>query len=112
MSRSPSSDPLSALGRFGAPASLILTSLVTGPKHGYGLTKDIEGFAGVRLGPGTLYEALARLEERGLVASLPAEERRRPYAITELGSKALADSLERTSRVADVARSRLGAVSG
>ena len=38
---------------------LLLTSLADGPKHGYALVKDIEQFAGVTLGPGTLYGALA-----------------------------------------------------
>ena len=41
---------------------LILTSLADGPKHGYALIKDIDGFAAVKLGPGTLYGALAKLE--------------------------------------------------
>ncbi|MDX6526430.1 MAG: hypothetical protein QOI43_1941, partial [Gaiellales bacterium] len=35
------------------PPLLILTSLASGPKHGYALLQDIESFAGVRLGPGT-----------------------------------------------------------
>jgi DNA-binding PadR family transcriptional regulator len=34
------------------------------------LTKDVEEFAGVRLAPGTLYEALARLEPQGLIRAL------------------------------------------
>jgi hypothetical protein len=38
-----------SLGRSNEPPVLILTSLAAGPKHGYGLTKDIEGFAGVTL---------------------------------------------------------------
>ena len=42
---------------------LILTSLAGSPKHGYALIKDIEDFAGVTLGAGTLYGALAKLEE-------------------------------------------------
>ena len=37
------------------PPVLILTSLASGPKHGYALLQDIEAFAGVTLGPGTLY---------------------------------------------------------
>jgi hypothetical protein len=57
---------------------LILTSLADGPKHGYALIKDIEQFAGVTLGPGTLYGALARLEDAGLVRALPAQQRRHP----------------------------------
>ena len=58
-------DPtLAGLGRYAGPATLILSSLADGAKHGYALTKDIEAFAGVRLAPGTLYEALGRLERR------------------------------------------------
>ena len=41
---------------------------------------DVASFAGVRLGPGTLYGALTRLEEDGLVEALPLEGRRRPTA--------------------------------
>ncbi len=52
------SEGLDTLGRSSGPASLILSSLADGTKHGYALTKDIESFAGVRLAPGTLYEAL------------------------------------------------------
>jgi len=61
---------------------LILTSLAGSPRHGYALIKDIQGFAGVTLGAGTLYGALAKLEQAGLVTPLPADERRRPYQIT------------------------------
>ena len=57
---------------------LILTSLADGPKHGYALIQDIEGFAGVRLGAGTLYGALAKLERAGLVEALPPGTARAP----------------------------------
>ena len=57
---------LSTFGRYAGPATLILSSLAGGAKHGYALTKDIEAFAGMRLAPGTLYEALSRLEALGL----------------------------------------------
>jgi DNA-binding PadR family transcriptional regulator len=50
--------------RSNDPGLLVLTSLADGPKHGYAITVDIEEFAGVRLGPGTLYGALSRLESR------------------------------------------------
>jgi DNA-binding PadR family transcriptional regulator len=40
------------------------------------MTKDIQRFAGVVLGPGTLYGALTRLEEQGLIEPLPSEDRR------------------------------------
>src|ERR1700753_3357875 len=49
------------------PGVLILTSLASGAKHGYALARDIEAFAGVTLGPGTLYGAITALEEHGLI---------------------------------------------
>ena len=55
---------MDGLGRFAEPSVLILASLADGPKHGYALIKDIEELAGTTLGPGTLYAALARLEQR------------------------------------------------
>jgi len=76
---------LSELGRFSDPALFILTSLAGGEKHGYAMMDDIERLSGQRPGPGTLYGALARLEARGLIAPLAAEERRRPYRLTEAG---------------------------
>ena len=59
MKTSDEAGALETLGRSSGPASLILSSLAGGAKHGYALTKDIEQFAGVRLAPGTLYEALS-----------------------------------------------------
>ena len=47
----------SGLRRANDPPLLILVSLADGPKHGHALAKDIEDFAGVRLGPGALYGA-------------------------------------------------------
>jgi DNA-binding PadR family transcriptional regulator len=75
------------------PGLLVLTSLADGPKHGYAITVDVEEFAGVHLGPGTLYGALARLESKGLIEALPAEDRRRPYRLTADGSIALEQEL-------------------
>jgi DNA-binding PadR family transcriptional regulator len=86
---------------------LVLTSLAGGPKHGYALIKDIEGFAGVSLGPGTLYGALAKLESAGLVEALPAEERRHPYRITPDGLRFLRRRLSESERVAKVGLARL-----
>lgn len=86
---------------------LVLTSLAGGPKHGYALIKDIEGFAGVTLGPGTLYGALAKLETAGLVEALPAEERRHPYRITHDGLRFLRQRLSESERVAKVGLARL-----
>lgn len=67
------------------PNLLLLISLAGGPKHGHAMYLDVERFAGVRLGPGTLYGALSRLEESGDVEALPADGRRRPYRLTDRG---------------------------
>jgi DNA-binding PadR family transcriptional regulator len=102
--------PKGDLGRSNEPPVLILTSLAAGPKHGYALTKDIEAFAGVSLGPGTLYGAIARLEERGLIAPEPVgnDARRRPYRITGDGRVALESAVREMRTLADVGASRLG----
>ena len=100
------------LGRSNEPPVLILTSLADGPKHGYALTKDIEQFAGVSLGPGTLYGAIARLEERGLIEAEPigADDRRRPYRITGTGRVALEEAVREMRSLADEGASRLGII--
>jgi DNA-binding PadR family transcriptional regulator len=99
--------PLGSFGRYAGPATLILSSLADGPKHGYALTKDIENFAGIRLAPGTLYEALSRLEAQGMIEALAAEDRRRPYQLTAAGAAALRVHLSDQRRVADVGLGRL-----
>ena len=101
------STELGGLGRFAGPATLILSSLAQGPKHGYAITKDVEAFAGVRLQPGTLYGALSRLEHDGLIAALAGEGRRRPYGITPSGARALEAQLTAQRRVTDVGLRRL-----
>ena len=88
---------------------LILTSLAEGPKHGYALIQDIEAFAGVRLGPGTLYGAIGRLEQRGLIEALGAHGRRRPYQLSAQGAEALEMALSELREIVRVGTSRLGA---
>jgi len=92
---------------FTEPAVLVLTSLADGPKHGYALAKDIEGFAGIKLGPGTLYGALSRLEDRGWIEALPAEDRRRPYRITAAGAESLSAHLATAQKLAATGLRRL-----
>jgi DNA-binding PadR family transcriptional regulator len=96
------------LGRQNEPAVLILTSLAAGPKHGYALAQDIGEFAGVSLGPGTLYGAITRLEERGLIEATAGDERRRPYRLTAAGRAALAGTVRDMRALADVGARRLG----
>jgi DNA-binding PadR family transcriptional regulator len=101
----------SGLRRANEPGVLVLTSLASGPKHGHALLKDIEGFAGVTLGPGSLYGAITRLEERGLIAPSAndgGDERRRPYGITAAGRAALEGAVRDMQALADVGAERLG----
>jgi len=75
-----------------------MISLAAGPKHGHAMLLDVERFAGVRLGPGTLYGALTRLEEQGDIEPMAVEGRRRPYRLTDRGRhrlEARLGSLER-----------------
>jgi DNA-binding PadR family transcriptional regulator len=89
------------------PGILILTSLASGPKHGHALAADIRSFAGVELGPGTLYGAITRLDERGLIEALPTDDRRRPYRLTPAGKAALAESIRDMRQIADTGAKRL-----
>src|ERR1700691_2917742 len=86
---------------------LVLTSLAGGPKHGYSLIKDIEEFAGLTLGPGTLYGCLSKLEQAGLVEPLPAEERRHPYRITSAGLAVVEERLTESARIARIGLKRI-----
>jgi DNA-binding PadR family transcriptional regulator len=90
------------------PPVLILTSLASGPKHGYALLQDIEAFAGTTLGPGTLYGAITRLEQRGLIEPAGSPEgRRQPYRITAAGADALTTTLAELRRIVDEGTARL-----
>ena len=80
------------------PGLLLLISLASGAKHGHAMLLDVERFAGVRLGPGTLYGALSRLESTGQVEALPEEGRRRPYRLTDRGRHLLAERLSSLNR--------------
>jgi DNA-binding PadR family transcriptional regulator len=98
---------LDDFGRFSEPAVLILISLADGPKHGYAMTEDIAVMADLRLGPGTLYGAIARLESRGLIEPIGAEDRRHPYRLTALGEKALRLRIATLEAIAQAGRRRL-----
>ena len=100
-------DLLGSLGRFSEPSLYILISLADGPKHGYAITQDIEAVTHQKLGPGTLYGAIARLEARKWIEPLPADDRRRPYRLTAAGQKVLRHRLESLRAIAKVGRARL-----
>jgi DNA-binding PadR family transcriptional regulator len=100
-------DSLADLGRFSEPALLILISLADGPKHGYAMTRDIEVVSGQKLGPGTLYGAITRLEALKWIEPLPADDRRRPYRLTGAGQRVLRARLASLQAMTRVGRSRL-----
>ena len=89
------------------PSLLVLSSLCDGDKHGYAMMEDIERFAGLRLGPGTLYGAITRLEQRGWIKSLETGDRRRPYMLTAAGRRHLEAQLETLSWLVKTVARRL-----
>lgn len=91
------------------PGTLLLISLAAGAKHGHAMLLDVEAFSGRRLGPGTLYGALSRLEEDGYVEPLPLEGRRRPYRLTRQGRSELRRRLGRLGVAVRIGRDRLAA---
>lgn len=94
---------------------LILLALAEGEAHGYGILKEVEEDTGggVQLDPANLYRALKRLMKSGLVtesAHRPADdledERRKYYALTEIGARVVQAEAERLRGLADVAVAR------
>jgi len=98
---------LSGFGRFSEPALLILISLADGPKHGYAMIEDIVSVTGIRLGPGTLYGAISRLESHGLIEALEPDQRRNPYRLTGAGELSLRERLQSLAAVARLGSERL-----
>jgi PadR family transcriptional regulator len=99
--------------RLREPTFLILTALVDGPRHGYGIVEEVATLSagGVRLLTGTLYTALDRLTAEGLVEP-DHEERvqgrlRRYYRLTDRGAAVLAANAEALARHAAEAQARL-----
>lgn len=94
-------------GRFSEPALLIMISLAECPKHGYAMLDDIERLSSQRLGAGTLYGAIARLESHGLIEALERNERRVPYRLTAEGKRVLRSRLASLEAMARVGSQRL-----
>ena len=94
-------------GHFSDAQFLVLAGLAEGPKHGHAMLEDIEQMCGARLGPGTLYGAISRLEEQGWIERLAGEERRKPYRLTESGQQAFAAKARTLGRIAAISARRL-----
>ena len=101
---------LQDLGRFSEPALLVLISLAEGPKHGYAMAQDIERISGQKLGPGTLYGAITRLEAAKWIEPLPSDDRRRPYKLTSTGAQVLRARLDSLRAMTRAAQARLADV--
>jgi DNA-binding PadR family transcriptional regulator len=90
------------------PTVLVLASLAAGDKHGYAMMEDIQRFAGVRLGPGTLYGAITRLEQRGWIRAVESmDDRRQPYTLGAAGRRYLEEQLAELSQVVKTGLKRL-----
>jgi PadR family transcriptional regulator PadR len=95
------------------PTFLVLAALADGRKHGYAVITEVSGLSSgrVTLRPGTLYAALDRLRDEGLVR--PAGEEvvdgrlRRYYELTDAGADSLATEAARLRANADQAITRL-----
>src|SRR5580692_2678862 len=97
-------------GHYSDPPLLVLASLASGPKHGHAMIEDIAGMCGTRLGPGTLYGAIARLEQQGWIKPLPPEDRRQPYRITVEGLRVLRARLTTLQQFSKAGLKRLEAL--
>lgn len=94
----------------------ILMALADGPLHGYGIKQAVEDRTDgrVRLGSGTLYEAVQRIEADGWIEEVaaPADADvsggppRRYYTLTARGRSALADELRGLDEIVRWARDR------
>ncbi|MFD8866803.1 methyltransferase domain-containing protein [Streptomyces sp. NPDC059590] len=79
---------------------LVLCALADGPLHGYAINAAIEKLSGERLGPGSLYGALARLESKALIEPLEGEGRQRPMRLTAEGHEVLEREVRSMAEVA------------
>jgi DNA-binding PadR family transcriptional regulator len=92
----------------------ILLALADEARHGYGVLQEVEARTGgrVRLGPGTLYGAIKRLCEQGVLEEVAGdregdeEERRRYYALTAFGREVAKAEATRLERLLEAARGK------
>lgn len=85
----------------------VLLALLDGRRHGYGIMQDVQELTSgdFKLGPGTLYTAIARLERAGLIEECEADaDRRRCYRVTRKGKTAASQEAERLLALVRAAR--------
>jgi DNA-binding PadR family transcriptional regulator len=89
--------------------TLVLCVLADGPLHGYAINTAIEELTGERLGAGSLYGALTRLEAKGLVEPVEGQGRQQPVRLTTTGREVLQRELTTMARIAATGLKHLGA---
>lgn len=94
--------------RFSEPSLLILISLAEKKRHGYAIMEDIEKNYDIKLGPGTLYGAISRLEKAGYISVLESQDRKKPYKLTEEGQIYLTEQIKEIQKVTSLGMKRLG----
>lgn len=88
--------------------TLVMCALADGPQHGYAINAAIEELTGERLGPGSLYGALTRLEAKNWIEPLDEQGRQRPMRLTDSGRKVLEQQLLAMAKVSSVGLRQLG----
>lgn len=101
---------MSSYDRFSEPTLFILISLAEGNKHGYAIMEDIENSYDIKLGPGTLYGAISRMEKFKFIEAIPSKDRRKPYQITSEGREYLQEKLTEIDTVTKLGFKRLGLI--
>ena len=71
------------------------------PNHGYGIIQRVEAMTNgeIRLAPGTMYGSLSKMEKDGLIYFVREEEKRKIYAISDLGRQVLELEMKRIERL-------------
>ena len=101
---------MSSTNRFSEPTLFILISLAEGNKHGYAIMEDIENSYNIKIGPGTLYGAISRMEKSKLIEAIPSKDRKKPYQITSEGRQYLQERLKEIETVTKLGFERLGLI--
>ncbi|WP_010529140.1 PadR family transcriptional regulator [Lentibacillus jeotgali] len=96
--------------KFTEPSLLILISLAEENRHGYAIMEDIEKNYDIKLGPGTLYGAISRLEKAGYISALESQDRKKPYKLTEEGHVYLTNQIKEIQKVTTLGLKRLGLI--
>ncbi|MBB4826985.1 DNA-binding PadR family transcriptional regulator [Sporosarcina luteola] len=96
--------------KFLEPSLFILISLAEKNRHGYGIMEDIEKTYDIKLGPGTLYGAISRLEKAGYINVMESQDRKKPYNLTKEGQLYLTEQIRDIQKVTSIGLKRLGLV--